>query len=376
MNHEADLRFMREAIHLAAGGRGHVEPNPAVGAIVVGAGGEVVGRGFHRYYGGAHAEVEALMAAGVAARGGTLYVTLEPCSTHGKTPPCTEAIIASGVSRVVCAVPDPNPAHAGRAFPQLRDRGIEVEQGVASAESLGLLSRFQTHLQSSRPWVVAKWAMSMDGRIATGAGDSKWISCGASRTVVHTLRGRVDAIAVGVGTVRADNPRLTARPPGPIHAARIVFDDRLEVLDDWVGLQDPKCGGRPIIIHRNGAAADRVASLTRQGARTIAVADEADRPAAIREALQRLRSEEGVHRLLVEGGGGLLGAFFDASCVDQVVVFIAPTILGGKNALGPVGGVGAASVSFAKRLDVEITAQIGSDTMIVGYVERETDAAL
>lgn len=358
---------MREAIRLAGQAKSEVEPNPPVGAVVVGANGDVVGRGFHRFYGGPHAEVEALMAAGVAARGATLYVTLEPCSTHGKTPPCCEAVIESGISRVVCAIVDPNPAHAGAGIEGLRSRGIAVELGVAGDEAEGLLSRFRSHLGSQRPWVIAKWAMSMDGRIATRSGDSKWISCEASRAAVHTLRGRVDAIAVGVGTVKADDPRLTARPPGARSPARVVFDDRLEVPDSWGAFHDDVSSGRPWIIHHESASPKRASTLDGLGARRFAVSS-GPRADAIPEALRALR-KEGVNRILVEGGGGLLGSFVDAGCVDQWMVFVAPTILGGAGSPGPVGGVGALSVASAPRLQDQRILQVGSDLLITGFTE-------
>ena len=217
---------MRRAIELARRGEGLVEPNPQVGAVVLDAHGAVVGAGWHERFGGPHAEVMAIASAGAAARGGTLVVTLEPCCHHGKTPPCTDAIIAAGVSRVVIGVEDPFPQVSGGGVAALRRAGIDVETGVLAEAAARLSAPFRRLVVDGRPWVIAKWAMSLDGRIAAAGGDSRWISGEASRALVHTLRGRVDAIMVGIGTALADDPLLTARPPGPRTALRVVVDSR------------------------------------------------------------------------------------------------------------------------------------------------------
>ncbi|MCS6853005.1 MAG: bifunctional diaminohydroxyphosphoribosylaminopyrimidine deaminase/5-amino-6-(5-phosphoribosylamino)uracil reductase RibD, partial [Gemmataceae bacterium] len=215
--------WMARALELAERGRGHVEPNPLVGAVVV-RDGQIVGEGWHQRYGEAHAEVHALNAAGDAARGGTLFVTLEPCAHHGKTPPCTEAVVRAGIRKVVAAMLDPYCEVAGRGVAQLRAAGVEVELGVGEAEARRLNAPYLKLLTTGRPYVHAKWAMTLDGKIATGTGDSKWVSTEASRRRVHELRGRMDAIIVGRGTVRADDPQLTARPAGPRVALRVVLD--------------------------------------------------------------------------------------------------------------------------------------------------------
>src|SRR5688500_7305813 len=218
----ADRAHMRRALALARRGWGRTAPNPMVGAVVV-RDGVVVGEGWHAEFGGDHAEVMALREAGERARGATLYVTLEPCCHHGKTPPCTKAVIAARVGRVVCAMADPFPRVAGDGIAELRSTGIAVAIGVCEAEARVLNAPYLTLLGKGRPWVIAKWAMSLDGRIATRTGDSKWISGEASRRLVHELRGRVDAVMVGSGTALADDPLLTARPPGPRTAARVVL---------------------------------------------------------------------------------------------------------------------------------------------------------
>src|SRR5438874_4544647 len=219
---DSDRDWMRRALELAEQGRGSVEPNPLVGAVVV-RDGRVVGEGWHQHYGQAHAEVNALSAVGAAAAGATLYVTLEPCCHHGKTPPCTDTVLAAGVRRVVAAMLDPFPQVAGQGAARLRAAGLDVAVGVGEAEARRLNAPYLKLLATGRPYVHAKWAMSLDGKIATWTGDSKWISGEASRRWVHTLRGRMDAIIIGSGTVRADDPLLTARPPGPRTATRVVL---------------------------------------------------------------------------------------------------------------------------------------------------------
>src|SRR4051794_5088755 len=210
----ADHDWMRRALDLAERGRGFVEPNPVVGAVVV-RDGSLVGEGWHERYGEAHAEVNALSAAGEAARGATLYVTLEPCCHHGKTPPCTDTVLRAGVRRVVAAMLDPFPRVAGGGFAVLLAAGVDVAVGVCEAEARRLNAPYLTLLTHGRPHVHAKWAMTLDGKIATRTGQSQWISNEASRRRVHELRGRMDAVVVGIGTVLADDPMLTARPPGP-----------------------------------------------------------------------------------------------------------------------------------------------------------------
>src|SRR5579884_2079657 len=220
---EPDDVWMRRALELAEHGRGYVEPNPLVGAVVV-RDGQLVGEGWHQHYGEAHAEIHALAAAGEGSRGATLYVTLEPCCHFGKTPPCTDAVLRAGIRRVVAAMPDPFPAVAGKGAELLRQAGVTVELGIGEAEARRLNAPYLKLLEKRRPWVHAKWAMTLDGKIATRTGDSKWISNEASRRIVHALRGRMDAVIVGAGTALADDPLLTARPPGPRVATRAVLD--------------------------------------------------------------------------------------------------------------------------------------------------------
>src|SRR6478752_9858422 len=217
-----DADYMARALELAARGRGAVEPNPLVGAVVV-RDGAVVGQGWHEQFGQAHAEVNALRQAGDRARGATLYVTLEPCCHFGKTPPCTEAVVRAGVRRVVAAMLDPFPQVAGQGASRLREAGVVVEVGVGEAAARRLNAPYLKSLRTGRPWVHAKWAMTLDGKIATRTGESKWITGEAARARAHELRGRMDAVIVGKGTLLADDPLLTARPPGPRTATRVVL---------------------------------------------------------------------------------------------------------------------------------------------------------
>jgi diaminohydroxyphosphoribosylaminopyrimidine deaminase/5-amino-6-(5-phosphoribosylamino)uracil reductase len=358
-----DADWMRRALELAERGRGHVEPNPLVGAVVV-RDGRLVGEGWHRRYGEAHAEVHALADAGAAAHGGTLYVTLEPCCHHGKTPPCTDAVLRAGIARVVAALADPFPQVAGRGAALLREAGVTVELGLGEAEARRQNAPYLKLLATGRPYVHAKWAMTLDGKIATHTGDSKWISNEASRRRVHALRGRMDAILVGSGTVRADDPLLTARPAGPRTPTRAVLDSQagLPLTSQLVRTVSTA----PVLVVTADAPPDRMEALRAAGCEVLAVAAEAGRV-----ALAQLLDELGRRRwtnLLVEGGSEVLGSFLDAGAVDEVHVFIAPCLAGGAAARGPLGGRGAARIADALRLDRWETESIDGDLYVHGWL--------
>ena len=330
---------MSHAVSLARRGLGHVEPNPAVGAVVVDESFHVLGEGWHEHFGGPHAEVMALRQAGDTARGATLCVTLEPCCHQGQTPPCTAAILEAGLGRAVVGLEDPSPHAAGQGLKQLREAEIQVETGVGAAEVRRLNAPFLNLLANRRPWVHAKWAMTVDGRIATSTGESQWISNEASRAVVHELRGGVDAILVGAGTVAADDPLLTARPEGPRVATRIVLDARarLSLDSQLVRTLDQA----PLLVACcPEASEDAVERLKTAGVEVLVV------PAGVetgRVDLAAVLAELGRRRmtnLLVEGGSEVLGAFADADLIDEAHVFLAAKIIGGRNALGAVGGQG------------------------------------
>ncbi|MBI2808646.1 MAG: bifunctional diaminohydroxyphosphoribosylaminopyrimidine deaminase/5-amino-6-(5-phosphoribosylamino)uracil reductase RibD [Planctomycetes bacterium] len=324
--------WMRRALALAERGRGHVEPNPLVGAVVV-RDEIVVGEGWHAKFGEAHAEINALMQAGEAARGSTVYVTLEPCCHHGKTPPCTEALVRAGVARVVAALEDPFPKVAGQGAAQLRAAGIPIEFGVGAESARRQNAPYFKLLAAGRPYVHAKWAMSLDGKIATRSGDSRWISNEASRRRVHDLRGRMDAIVVGIGTALADDPLLTARPAGPRMPTRVVLDStgRLPLASQLVRTAREI----PTLIVTSHPAP----KLIEAGCEVLTVPGERGGKPDVLQMLTDFGQRRWTN-LLVEGGAGVLGAFFDARSVDEVHLFVAPKLIGGAGAKTPVAGLG------------------------------------
>lgn len=356
MADDTNLMWMRRALELAERGRGFVEPNPLVGAVVV-RDGKLVGEGWHERFGQAHAEVNALAAAGEQARGATLYVTLEPCCHHGKTPPCTDAILKSGVQRVVAAMPDPFTQVSGQGIAQLRAAGIAVEGSVCEVEARRLNAPYLKLLATSLPYVHAKWAMSLDGKICTRTGDSKWISGEESRHKAHELRGHMDAIIVGIGTVLADDPLLTARPPGPRTPARIVLDThgRLSPTSRLV----QTVAEAPLIV----ATIAPLAGLAVQGAEILTLPPDNNRP-----SIQALLAELGRRRMtniLVEGGAEVLGSFLDS--IDEVHVFIAPRLIGGAAAKSPIAGQGAERLCDSLRLKNWESEKLGADLYWHGW---------
>lgn len=364
-----DADVMRHALAIARQGLGVVEPNPAVGAVVVDDRLRFIAEGFHQRCGEGHAEVNAIAAAGRQTQGAQLFVTLEPCSHHGKTPPCADAVIAGGFRRVVIGCPDPAPHTAGRGIEKLRAAGLEVVVDVCRDEAEFLIAPFRKLITTKLPWVHAKWAMTLDGRIASHSGHSKWISGAASRAEVHRLRGRMDAIVTGAGTVRADDPRLTARPPGPRTPLRVVVDsDGRSVTTN--GQLMSSLNESPLLIcaGESFAASDHLKQLVDLGAE-IFVASGDDR----REQVQQLVCELGRRQLtnvLLEAGAGLMGSFFDQQLVDEVHVFVAPKIIGGQAAMSPVGGDGLNQIPQLASLDGLTVRQFEDDILIEGRVRR------
>ncbi|HZZ79256.1 MAG TPA: bifunctional diaminohydroxyphosphoribosylaminopyrimidine deaminase/5-amino-6-(5-phosphoribosylamino)uracil reductase RibD [Gemmataceae bacterium] len=354
-----DEIWMRRALELAERGRGHVEPNPLVGAILVRSG-QIVGEGWHQKFGAAHAEINAFAQAGDAARGATLYVTLEPCCHQGKTPPCTDAVIRAGVAEVKAALQDPFPQVSGQGAAQLRNAGVVIEFGLCEAEAQRQNAPYLTLLASGRPYVHAKWAMSLDGKIATRTGDSKWISNEASRRRVHELRGRMDAIIVGIGTALADDPQLTARPPGPRTPCRVIVDSsaRLPLTSQLVRTARET----PVLIATCCSDESRLAPLRQAGCEILCVPGSDGKV-----ALAAMLSELGRRRwtnVLVEGGSGLLGAMHDVDVIDEVHVFVAPLLIGGSTAPGPLGGNGIGPLSDASRFQRTSVYLEGTDAVI------------
>lgn len=353
----ADLHWMPRALALARRGEGLTRPNPPVGAVIV-KDGQCIGAGWHRKAGGPHAEIYALRQAGEAARGATLYVTLEPCSTHGRTPPCCDAILRSGIARVVAAMPDPNPAHAGRGFTLLRRAGVAVTVGPCRAEAERLLAPFASLQLRHRPFLTLKLATTLDGRIADATHRSKWITSAAARAEVQSLRRASDVIWVGAGTLRADNPSLLPRPPRGRAPWRLVTALEHPVpLDAQLFTDD--ASARTILAAPRGWHPDQASALRARG---ITVWDDLPRtPSRFLPALLARLGTLGALRVLCEGGGHLASALVRAALVDELYLFLAPKLLG-----GPVGAMGPTAwpISRAPHFTLRETLPLPPDLLL------------
>lgn len=366
-----DLAMMDLALAQASRASGRTAPNPAVGAVLV-RGNDLLGHGATEPPPGKHAEIVALEAAGDAARGAELFVSLEPCSHHGRTPPCVEALIAASVRRVVIGTFDPNPAVNGVGARLLSEAGVTVDVGCRGVQARAQVAGFATRLRLGRPRVTAKYAMTLDGKIATRTGHARWISSPEARTDAHRTRDRIDAILVGVGTVLADDPLLTTRLPddesgygGPHSPLRIILDSRLRTPSSAKMLV-PDTPGATRIYTTEEADPERRAVLEETGATvvTLPTIDGQVDPSAVLADLGEL----GINDLLIEGGSGIHGAFFDAGLVDRIQVYVAPLLVGGAAAPGPVGGAGVVTMPEAWRLSNVTTRPAGPDFVIEGDV--------
>jgi diaminohydroxyphosphoribosylaminopyrimidine deaminase/5-amino-6-(5-phosphoribosylamino)uracil reductase len=359
--------WMRRALELAEQGQGAVEPNPLVGCVIV-RDEQAVGEGWHAKFGGQHAEVAALAAAGEAARDATIYVTLEPCCHHGKTPPCTKAIIDAGLASVIIAMRDPFPKVDGGGIAELEQAGMEVEIGVLEQAARSLNAPYLKLVATGRPWIIAKWAMSLDGKIATHSGQSRWISGEASRKVVHELRGRVDAIMVGSRTAALDDPLLTARPPGPRVATRIVVDSAAS-LSPQSKLAQTTADAPVLVAASSHAPEENRTRLERAGCEVLALdgATHADRLGQLLDELGR----RGMTNVLVEGGGQLLGSLWHAGQIDEVHAFIAPKLIGGADAPSPLWSQRGASEPNESSLGECQIKILGDDVYVRGRVSRD-----
>ena len=356
-----DVRYMRRAIELAKLGRGRVEPNPMVGAVVVKEG-RVVGEGWHERFGGPHAEVNALRQAGPNADDADLYVTLEPCRKHGKTPPCADAIIAAGVARVIVGSADPTQQLGPGS---LRQAGVELAEGFMRPECDRLVAPFMKLRLRRRPYVTAKWAMTADGRIATRSRDSRWISGEASRRIAHELRDLSDAVIIGVRTALADDPLLTCRLSDGRNPRRVVLDRKARLpLDSRLARTADEA---PVWVLCNDADADRVEALRNRGCEVIDIKDR-DEKSDLDAALAVLAERELTH-VLIEGGAGVLTAAFEDQAVDEVRVFVAPKLVGGEAALSPIGGAGVDVMSSAIRLVEPRWRTVEPDALLEAFVE-------
>ncbi len=371
-----DARQLERAIDLAALGGSRVSPNPRVGAVIV-RDGEVIGEGYHHEAGAAHAEVEAIRSAGGhQLAGATMYVSLEPCCHQGRTPPCTEAIREAGIARVVIASDDPSAHASGRGLGILRDEGVEVvvADGEIASRARLLNQPFRKHARTGRPWVMFKSAMSIDGKVATRSGDSKWISGVASRELVHEWRAASDAVAVGIGTALADNPLLTARAGGSDgeqladrQPRRVVFDSLARLPLNARLLEDAAISPLTVVVSR---AAPRTATdaLQTRGVEVIVATGENEQ-ARVRSALDQLGAA-GVTSLLLEGGPKLAGVFLDAGEVDEFRLFVAPLLLGGRGARDPLESEGAENVADAVRSLTLSCQRVGDDLLLAGRIKE------
>jgi diaminohydroxyphosphoribosylaminopyrimidine deaminase/5-amino-6-(5-phosphoribosylamino)uracil reductase len=361
---ETDRAHLMRAIELAERGAGRTQPNPVVGAVIA-TETQTLGEGWHDRLGGPHAEVNAISACGDADLSrATLYVSLEPCCHHGRTPPCTDAIVAAGIRRVVVASDDPSEKANGRGLGVLRDEGVEVvlaDEETARAARL-LNQAFRKHARTGRPWVLFKSAMTLDGKVATSDGDSQWISGEDSRELAHRWRASVDAVAIGIGTALADNPQLTARVPGVQRQPRRVVFDSLARLPVSSRLVHAAVELPLIVVVSRAARRSDIDALSAAGAEVIVASGEHE-PARVRSALEQLGAME-IAAVLLEGGPHLAGAFLDAGEIDEVRLFLAPMLLGGASARDPLEGEGVARIADAIRaltLDCE---HVGEDLLI------------
>jgi diaminohydroxyphosphoribosylaminopyrimidine deaminase/5-amino-6-(5-phosphoribosylamino)uracil reductase len=361
---DRDEVFLARALELAAKGVGRTSPNPAVGAVIV-RNGRVMGEGFHRRAGLPHAEIEALRQVNGTARGATLYVTLEPCSHYGRTPPCADALVAAGITRVVVGMVDPNPLVRGRGIRRLRRAGIEVKTGVLKDACLRINEDFICFVKTGKPFVTVKLAASLDGRIATANGDSQWISGEHSRRIVHELRNRVDAVLVGAETVRTDNPQLTCRMRGGRDPVRVIVDGRL-TLDPQARVCTQRSNAATLVFTSEAQThSTKAAALTQRGVEVVGLAG-TDRQIALRPLLKEL-GQRGIKSVMIEGGGQIAASALREGVVDKVVFFYAPLLLGseGRAMIGPLN-VDRVALGYALHtLEVE---RSGNDMMVSAYV--------
>jgi diaminohydroxyphosphoribosylaminopyrimidine deaminase / 5-amino-6-(5-phosphoribosylamino)uracil reductase len=368
-----DHDHLARAIELAERGVGRVSPNPVVGAVIV-RDGEILGEGWHEEYGGPHAEVNAIRACGEGAElaGATLYVSLEPCCHHGRQPPCTDAIVAAGLRRVVVAGDDPSSKAAGRGLGILRDEGVDVDVAGGELATRARLQNqaFRKHARTRRPLVVFKSAMSLDGKVATHGGDSKWISSEGSRAVSHRWRASMDAVAVGIGTALADDPQLTARVDGVHHQPRrVVFDSTARLpLDSKLVAEAPEI---PLIVVVSRAAPRGSTDALETAGAHVVVATGQNEPARIASALDQLGAlDPPVTSILLEGGPRVAGSFMDAGEIDEVRLFVAPLVLGGRTARDPLEGEGVERVADALRALTLECEHVAGDVLITARLRE------
>lgn len=365
-----DIYFMNRALELARLGVGRTSPNPLVGAVIV-KDGRIIGEGYHGYYGGNHAEVEAINNASESVEGGTIYVNLEPCSHYGKTPPCAKRLVEEGIVRVVAAIYDPNPKVAGKGFGILRDNGIEVEVGLMEKEARELNEIFIKYITEKIPFVYLKYAMTLDGKIATITGDARWISNEKSRQEVHKLRNKVGGIMVGIGTIISDNPSLNTRivegDDKGKDPTRIIVDSHCSIPVNSKVLH-LESDARTIVAVTRQADHHKIKAVQATGAQVLVIEDRNDRVDLA--SLFKVLGNRGIDSILIEGGGELIYSAIETELVDKVQVYIAPKIIGGAKAPTPVAGKGVTMMKEAIELKNIKRKVFDEDIMIEGYIRR------
>lgn len=378
MEKSDDVKYMKLAINLAKRGIGTTSPNPAVGSLIV-KDGKVLGRGFHKVAGENHAEINALISASYSAEGSTMYVTLEPCCHYGKTPPCTNAIKKSGIKRVVIGMIDPNPLVCGKGIKELKKAGIEIEVGVLKDEVRKLNEAYTKYITTGIPFIIIKYAMTFDGKIASRTGDSKWISSADSRDFVQKLRSSVDAILVGINTVIKDNPKLTVRSGRGHHPKEgtrkngtVPFSPIRIILDSYcrtpLSSNVLDSSAKTIIVTTNFASKTRIGKIQKNKAEVLVV-DSKNKRVNIKDLFYKL-AKRNITSVLIEGGSEVNADVINSGLADKIYIFFCPLILGGKKAITAVEGKGIKFVKDAIKIkDIEIK-KIGSDFLLTGYVYR------
>lgn len=368
-----DIRYMKRALELAEKGAGSTNPNPLVGAVIV-KGDRIIGEGRHERYGGAHAEVNAIRSASGSVEGAVIYVNLEPCCHFGKTPPCTELLIRERVKRVVIGTPDPNPLVAGKGIQRLKEAGVEVTVGVLERECQKLNEVFFHYIQLRRPFVVLKAAMSLDGKIATPSGESKWITGDAARNDVQLLRNRYSAIMAGVGTVITDDPELTCRLEGSRNPLRIILDSSLRIpigSKVMTGRQDSHSGNNTMIACTESAPPDKAAHLRDLGTELVYCRSR-NGCVDLADLMEKL-GVRGVDSILLEGGAAVNDSAFAQGIVDKLILYIAPKIIGGEGSKTAVGGRGIGRLDQAHHLCIDSVERIGEDLKITAYPKEKAN---
>lgn len=365
-----DEKYMRLALRLAKRGRGKTSPNPMVGALVV-KGKTIVGRGYHHRAGESHAEVLALRQAGESAQGATLYLNLEPCDHTGKTPPCTRIILKAGIRRVVAGMKDPNPLVAGRGIKRLRKAGIRVDVGILEKECQELNAPFCKFITTRKPFVILKIAASLDGKVATRSGDSRWITSEVSRDYVHHLRQNSDAVMVGIGTVLQDDPLLTVRIPEmkrPRHPLRVIVDSRLRIPFTCQLVRT--AGQYPTLVATTQAASSpKIKRLTKAKLEIWVIANDARGRVSLKALMEKLARRD-IVSVLLEGGPTLNSSALRESLVDRLLIFLAAKIIGGQKALSMISGEGALQIQDAQSVRILKIGRLGPDLLIEGAIAK------